>query len=222
MSNTKLQRIKTMLSELLELEMASATTDKGIIYWNDDELAEGTTVYVQDDNDIKVLAEDGEYEFDGKVIKVVEGKVTEITDKIVPVEIVPVETEPEVADNPETEEDETPELEKETEETPEAQEEAPEEVVEEPTEEEKPEDDPTTEEDETPEMEEEANDVAALVAEIETLKSEIEVLKTAIEELKGKPLAMSAVEQLENLRKEDKAVKGVARYASAIAEIRKN
>ena len=33
---SKLQRIKTMLSELLELEMGSATSDKGVIYWNEE------------------------------------------------------------------------------------------------------------------------------------------------------------------------------------------
>ena len=182
MSNTKLQRIKTMLSELLQLEMASATTDKGIIYWNEDELEVGSVIYVQDDNDIKVIAEDGDYEFDGKVIKVVEGKVSEISDKIVPVEIVPAEPEAE------------PEVE----------------------------DDPTTEEDETPEMEEEPNEVAELKEKVEALTAEIEALKAAIAELGGKPAAMNAVEQFEQLKKKEKSVKGVARYADAIADIRKN
>lgn len=222
MSNTKLQRIKTMLSELLQLEMASATTDKGIIYWNEDELEVGSVIYVQDDNDIKVIAEDGDYEFDGKVIKVVDGKVSEISDKIVPVEIVPAEpeAEPEVEDDPTTEEDETPELE--DEEKSEEVEETEEPVEEEPKEEEQPEDDPTTEEDETPEMEEEPNEVAELKEKVEALTAEIEALKAAIAELGGKPAAMNAVEQFEQLKKKEKSVKGVARYADAIADIRKN
>lgn len=213
--STKLQRIKTMLSELLELEMSSATSDKGIIYWNDDELKEGTAVYVQDDNEIKVLAEDGDYEVEGKVITVSEGKVIEIKDKIVPVEIVPVEVEPEViVDDPETVEDETPVLE------------------EEPKDEEKPADDPETEEDETPEMEDvenptnegEESDTKAIVEirkEVNELYAIIDQLKKEIEELKGKPLAMSAVETLENVRKTDKGLKGIDRYAQAIADMRK-
>ena len=223
--STKLQRIKTMLSELLELEMSSATSDKGIIYWNDDELKEGTAVYVQDDNEIKVLAEDGDYEVEGKVITVSEGKVIEIKDKIVPVEIVPVEVEPEVIeDDPETVEDETPVLEDEPKE---------EEVVEEePKEEEKPADDPETEEDETPEMEDvenptnegEESSAEAIVEirkEVNELYTIIDQLKKEIEELKGKPLAMSAVETLENVKKTDKGLKGIDRYAQAMSDLRK-
>lgn len=222
--STKLQRIKTMLSELLELEMGSATSDKGIIYWND-ELKEGTAVYVQDDNEIKVLAEDGEYEVEGKVITVSEGKVIEIKDKIVPVEIVPVEVEPEViVDDPETVEDETPVLEEEPKD---------EEVVEEePKDEEKPADDPETGEDETPEMEDvenptnegEESSAEAIVEirkEVNELYAIIDRLKKEIEELKGKPLAMSAVETLENVRRTDKGLKGIDRYAQAIADMRK-
>lgn len=224
--STKLQRIKTMLSELLQLEMSSATSDKGIIYWNDDELKEGTVVYVQDDNEIKVLAEDGDYEVEGKVITVSEGKVIEIKDKIVPVEIVPVEVEPEViVDDPETVEDETPVLEEE----PKDEEEV---VEEEPKDEEKPADDPETEEDETPEMEDvenptnegEESDTKAIVEirkEVNELYAIIDQLKKEIEELKGKPLAMSAVETLENVRKTDKGLKGIDRYAQAIADMRK-
>lgn len=212
--STKLQRIKTMLSELLELEMGSATSDKGIIYWND-ELKEGTAVYVQDDNEIKVLAEDGDYEVEGKVITVSEGKVIEIKDKIVPVEIIPAEDpEIEIVDDPETVEDETPVLE------------------EEPKDEDKPADDPETEEDETPEMEDvenptnegEESSAEAIVEirkEVNELYAIIDRLKKEIEELKGKPLAMSAVETLENVRRTDKGLKGIDRYAQAIADMRK-
>lgn len=222
--STKLQRIKTMLSELLELEMGSATSDKGIIYWND-ELKEGTAVYVQDDNEIKVLAEDGDYEVEGKVITVSEGKVIEIKDKIVPVEIIPAEDpEIEIVDDPETVEDETPVLEEEPKD---------EEVVEEePKDEDKPADDPETEEDETPEMEDvenptnegEESSAEAIVEirkEVNELYAIIDRLKKEIEELKGKPLAMSAVETLENVRRTDKGLKGIDRYAQAIADMRK-
>lgn len=222
--STKLQRIKTMLSELLELEMGSATSDKGIIYWND-ELKEGTAVYVQDDNEIKVLAEDGEYEVEGKVITVSEGKVIEIKDKIVPVEIIPAEDpEIEIVDDPETVEDETPVLEEEPKD---------EEVVEEePKDEDKPADDPETKEDETPEMEDvenptnegEESSAEAIVEirkEVNELYAIIDRLKKEIEELKGKPLAMSAVETLENVRRTDKGLKGIDRYAQAIADMRK-
>lgn len=202
---SKLERIKTMLSELLELEMSSSTSDKGVVYWNEDELKVGTSIYVQDENDIKVLAEDGDYEIEDKIYKVEGGIVTEITDKTMPVEIV-----------------ETPE----EEELPE-----PEEKPEE--EEEKPEDKPETDEDETPELEEEVenpdnegeeDDTEAIVKlreEVNELYKVVDILKKELEELKGKPVAMSAMEELENIKKANSNLKGIERYAEAIKAMRK-
>lgn len=202
---SKLERIKTMLSELLELEMSSSTSDKGVVYWDEDELKVGTSIYVQDENDIKVLAEDGDYEIEDKIYKVEGGVVTEITDKTMPVEIV-----------------ETPE----EEELPE-----PEEKPEE--EEEKPEDNPETDEDETPELEEEVenpdnegeeDDTEAIVKlreEVNELYKVVDILKKELEELKGKPVAMSAMEELENIKKANSNLKGIERYAEAIKAMRK-
>lgn len=198
---SKLERIKTMLSELLELEMSSSTSDKGVVYWDEDELKVGTSIYVQDENDIKVLAEDGDYEIEDKIYKVEGGIVTEITDKTMPVEIV-----------------ETPE-----------EEELPEPEVEE----EKPEDNPETDEDETPELEEEVenpdnegeeDDTEAIVKlreEVNELYKVVDILKKELEELKGKPVAMSAMEELENIKKANSNLKGIERYAEAIKAMRK-
>lgn len=206
---SKLERIKTMLSELLELEMSSSTSDKGVVYWNEDELKVGTSIYVQDENDIKVLAEDGDYEIEDKIYKVEGGIVTEITDKTMPVEIV--ET---------PEEEELPE----PEEKPEEEEEKPEEL---------PEDKPETDEDETPELEEEVenpdnegeeDDTEAIVKlreEVNELYKVVDILKKELEELKGKPVAMSAMEELENIKKANSNLKGIERYAEAIKAMRK-
>ena len=58
------------------------STDKGnLIYEGEDDLKEGVSVYVEKDGE-NVPAEDGDYTTeDGKVIKVVDGKVESITDK---------------------------------------------------------------------------------------------------------------------------------------------
>lgn len=195
---SKLERIKTMLSELLELEMSSSTSDKGVVYWDEDELKVGTSIYVQDENDIKVLAEDGDYEIEDKIYKVEGGVVTEITDKTMPVEIVETPEEEELPepeekpeDNPETDEDETPELEEEV---------------------------------ENPDNEGEEDDTEAIVKlreEVNELYKVVDILKKELEELKGKPVAMSAMEELENIKKANSNLKGIERYAEAIKAMRK-
>lgn len=58
-------------------EMETITTDKGELTYNG-ELAVGTEVFVVDENGESIPAEDGDYKVDGKVIKVVDGKVSEI------------------------------------------------------------------------------------------------------------------------------------------------
>lgn len=198
---SKLQRIKTMLSELLELEMGSATSDKGVIYWNEETIEVGTTIYVQDEDENKVLAEDGDYEIDGKIYTVEGGKVKEIADKL---------TEEVVEEDPTEEPTEDPTDE-------------PEKTEDEPTEE--PEEEPVQPEEEEPLVEdepttEEPNEVDGLRKEIDDLRAIVDVLKAELEALKGKPLAMSAAEEFQVIQK-NTVSKGVGRYADAIAELRK-
>ena len=57
--------------------METITTDKGELTYNG-ELAVGTEVFVVGENGESIPAEDGDYKVDGKVIKVVDGKVSEI------------------------------------------------------------------------------------------------------------------------------------------------
>ena len=59
--------------------METITTDKGELSYNG-ELAVGTEVFVVDENDESIPAEDGDYKIDGKTIKVVDGKVSEIVE----------------------------------------------------------------------------------------------------------------------------------------------
>lgn len=87
--NTKLNKVKELLAKMLEvenLEFASATTDKGVIFYDGEELAEGVKVYVEDAEGNKVAAEDGTYviEEENSVIKeieVVDGAITSIVEK---------------------------------------------------------------------------------------------------------------------------------------------
>ena len=59
--------------------METITTDKGELTYNG-ELAVGTEVFVVDENGESIPAEDGDYKVDGKTIKVVDGKVSEIVE----------------------------------------------------------------------------------------------------------------------------------------------
>lgn len=166
---SKLEKIKTMLSSLLELEMASATSDKGIIYYDAEELAEGVQVYVEDEEGNRTPAEDGTYVVDVKIVEIKDGKVVSIEDK-----------------QEETEVEET------TEEVVEAEE------VE----------NPTNEGEET-----DTEGIVELRKEVNELYAIVDALKKEIEELKAKPVAMSAVEEIENIVKEEKNLKGAARYS---------
>ena len=59
--------------------METITTDKGELTYNG-ELAVGTEVFVVDENGESIPAEDGDYKIDGKTIKVVDGKISEIVE----------------------------------------------------------------------------------------------------------------------------------------------
>lgn len=73
-------------------EMGKVTTDKGeLLYEGEEDLKEGVAVFVEKDGE-NVPAEDGDYTTeDGKVIKVVDGKVESITDPSA--EVAPTEAE---------------------------------------------------------------------------------------------------------------------------------
>lgn len=82
---SKLDVIKAKLAEILaieedavEVELASATSDKGVIFW-DGELAEGVAVFVEDENGERVPAEDGVYQIENEVEKI----TIEIADGVV-------------------------------------------------------------------------------------------------------------------------------------------
>ena len=60
-------------------QMETITTDKGELTYNG-ELAVGTEVFVVDENGESIPAEDGDYKIDGKTIKVIDGKVSEIVE----------------------------------------------------------------------------------------------------------------------------------------------
>lgn len=205
---SKLQRIKTMLAELLELEMSSATSDKGVIFW-DGELGEGIAVYVEDEEGNKVPAEDNTYEIGNAtekiVIEVAEGKVKTYEVQEVPFE-EPAEEEPAEEEEPVAEPEAEP-----TEEPAEP------EVTEEPEEEE-----PLAEEEPAEEpAEEEKEEENELRKQIDELRAVVDVLKAELEALKGKPLAMSAAEEFQAIQK-NAVTKGIGRYAEAIAQLRKN
>lgn len=148
-------------------------TDKGTIVWSgeNEELKEGLSVWVEDEDGNRVDLEDGEYATgDNRIIVVESGSIKEVKDVIVSPEV-----EPEVAPEPEPTPDPEPEAEPEPEQEPEATPEA------------EPEKEPEAE----PEKEDKEKILADLKAENEALKAEIEKLKKRLAE----PAAMSAHEQ---------------------------
>lgn len=105
-------RLKLALKSILSLKFGEVATDKATLIWDGEgELAEGVEVFVKDENEEIVVAADGEYTTeDGKVITVVEGKVTAIKEKENEAEPEQMENEPEAepADAPNPEEIEQP------------------------------------------------------------------------------------------------------------------
>lgn len=192
---SKLEKIKMMLSELLEIEtnveFASATSDKGVIFW-EGELAEGVAVFVEDENGERIPAEDGVYQIGNATEKV----TIEIADGVIKsyeVEEMPV-------DEPEQEEpveDEKPEDEVSTEDEEPAEETQDEEPV---VEEEKPVEDDKT-----------ATDIEILYGEIESLKTLVNALMERVAELEAKPAAMSAEQEFEQVNAKTKKT-GASRY----------
>ena len=78
----KMQEWKRRMAALLaDMNFANVATDKGVLSWDGDEdLKAGDSVYVERDGE-RVAAPDGDYRTeDGKVIRVADGKVSEIVD----------------------------------------------------------------------------------------------------------------------------------------------
>ena len=82
--NINMSRFKRFMARLSKalVEFANVTTDKGVLSWDGDEdLKVGDSVFIEDAEGNRTPAEEGDYKTDeGKVIKVADGKVTEITD----------------------------------------------------------------------------------------------------------------------------------------------
>ena len=159
---TKITRIKEMLKALV-VSFSSVSTDKGVLVYDEDEIAEGVAVHMVDEDGNDVAVEDGDYTLeDGRIAVIADGKVTELYE----VEI--------------TEEAETEEEKEEEKEEEEAEPEADVEVVEvEP--EVEPEPEPEAEEipapEEMPEPDPRDEEIAALKATIAELEAEIAKLK---------------------------------------------
>ena len=94
-----------MLKSMLSIQFGSIVTDKAELIWDSEEdLREGFEVFVRGEEDEFVPAPDGDYTTeDGKVIKVVDGKVAEIVDTEAEVADEPVEEEIQQEENPEVE-----------------------------------------------------------------------------------------------------------------------
>lgn len=76
---TKLERIKSLLSQVLE-QFSKISTNKGILQFDGDELEVGMNVYLVDEEGNETKPEDGDYETDTQIIKIEDGKVTEINE----------------------------------------------------------------------------------------------------------------------------------------------
>lgn len=175
---TKLQKIKNLISEML-FDFASVTTDKGVIYWDEGEIAVDMDVYVEDETGEKIAAADGDYVLeDGTVVKVAEGKVAEIVEPAE--ETVEDVVEPEVEENVEAEAENAEEnVEPETEE-----------IV------------------ENKELDEANAEIERLKAELETANAKIAELEEEIKALKEEDAADTAEEQFKKqVKSEDRVAR---------------
>ena len=82
--------MKVALKKMLSLEVKEVTTDKGVLLYDAEELAEGVEVFMKEGEEL-VAAPDGDYTTETEVITVVEGKVSAIT---------PIEKEEEPVEEP--------------------------------------------------------------------------------------------------------------------------
>ena len=199
-SKSQLFKLKKALLKLAEIQ-----TEEGVMLITDtDELTAGVEVFVDSEEGL-VPATDGTYNYNGQVITVEGGVITDITVK-------PVEEETPAEEVVETEEEEKP-----TEEQP-TEEETPAEEEEKPTEEVEQE---ITEE--VVEVAEEINDETKEdEVDVEALKSKIAELEALVEELKAKlaePVAESVEEEMKKQEKKN-SKKPEMNYMAAIKKAR--
>lgn len=190
-NKTQLFKLKKALLQLSEM-----ATEEGVTLVVDDELGVGVEVFVNGDEGL-VPASDGTYNWNGQVITVEGGVVTNIAEAN-PVEETPTEEEEPATVEEETAEEETPAEEQPTEETP--VEEVPAEVAE-------------TAEEIIEEVTEEVVDVEALKTRIAELEALVEELNKKLEE----PVAESVEEEM---KKDEKPQKQEMNYVAAIKKAR--
>ena len=80
MDKKKLSKLKLALQKLL-VEYTALTTDKGILYFEEDNIKTDIQVYLEDENGDKQIAESGVYETETQTITVEAGRVKEIIEK---------------------------------------------------------------------------------------------------------------------------------------------
>ena len=80
MDKKKLSKLKLALQKLL-VEYTALTTDKGILYFEEDNIKTDIQVYLEDENGDKQVAESGVYETETQTITVEAGRVKEIIEK---------------------------------------------------------------------------------------------------------------------------------------------
>lgn len=192
-SKSQLFKLKKALLKLAEIQ-----TEEGVMLITDtDELTAGVEVFVDGEEGL-VPATDGTYNYNGQVITVEGGVITDITVK-------PNEEETPAEEAVETEEEEKP-----TEEQPTEEEKPTEEVEQEITE-------------EVVDVAEEINnETKEEVVDVEALKAKIAELEALVEELKAKlaePVAESVEEEMKKQEKQNNK-KNEKNFAAAIKKAR--
>lgn len=76
----KLNKIKLALSKLLEVQMSYITTDKGILYFEGENLKVDQQVWLKDENEENLTPEAGTYVSETQEFKIEGGRIAEITD----------------------------------------------------------------------------------------------------------------------------------------------
>lgn len=78
----KMSKVKRLLKALAAVLLGAVTTDKGVLTWDgDDDLKAGDRVWIEDEDGNRTDPEDGDYRTeDRKIIRVADGRVTEIVD----------------------------------------------------------------------------------------------------------------------------------------------
>ena len=80
MNKNKLTKLKLALQKLL-VEYTALTTDKGILYFEEDNIKTDIQVYLEDENGDKQVAESGTYQTETQIITVANGRITGIIEK---------------------------------------------------------------------------------------------------------------------------------------------